>query len=231
MPEARPNRTVAAQMSRAGARAPKKPGSSVRDAGSGSGRRTDTTSRSRVVTDGATRATTRAAREARGAREPTTKTPAAERSEVARIGRWIPVTAFVLSLGGFGDAMYLTLEHFTGNNSLVCSSVLSGNCLKVTTSSESMVFGIFPVALLGLIFFTGMVIVNFPTMWRVSNVWVHRIRLGMAIGGMGMVLYLLYAELIEIKAICWWCTGVHVVTFLLFVLVVSTSPALLSTSE
>ena len=34
------------------------------------------------------------------------------------------------------------------------------------------------------------------------------------------VLYLIYAELFSIGAICLWCTSVHVITFALFVLIV-----------
>jgi uncharacterized membrane protein len=48
----------------------------------------------------------------------------------------------------------------------------------------------------------------------------------MVVSGIGFVLYLIYAELFEIKAICEYCTGVHVVTFALFVLVVVTLPAM-----
>ena len=35
-----------------------------------------------------------------------------------------------------------------------------------------------------------------------------------------MVIYLVYAELFEIDAICLWCSVVHVITFALFVAVV-----------
>ena len=34
--------------------------------------------------------------------------------------------------------------------------------------------------------------------------------------GLGTVLYLLYAELFAIDAICLWCTTVHVLTLVLF---------------
>jgi uncharacterized membrane protein len=34
------------------------------------------------------------------------------------------------------------------------------------------------------------------------------------------VLYLLYAEIIEIGNICLWCTSVHVITFLMFTVLV-----------
>ena len=37
---------------------------------------------------------------------------------------------------------------------------------------------------------------------------------------MGFVLYLVYAEVIQIDAICLWCTSVHVATFLIFALLV-----------
>jgi uncharacterized membrane protein len=43
-------------------------------------------------------------------------------------------------------------------------------------------------------------------------------RLVLAVGGMGFALYLISAELLSIKAICLWCTTVHVLTFALFVL-------------
>ena len=38
-----------------------------------------------------------------------------------------------------------------------------------------------------------------------------------------LVLYLIYVELIQVGNICLWCTSVHVITFLLFVLLVFTA--------
>jgi uncharacterized membrane protein len=140
---------------------------------------------------------------------------------------WRPIAALVLSIAGFGDSLYLTIEHYTGNSALVCSANSVVDCLKVTTSSQSMVFGVFPVALLGLIFFTAMLVINLPILWRSPIRWIAWLRLGTVVGGMGFVIYLLYSELFSIKAICLWCTGVHVVTFLLFILVVSSAQAML----
>jgi uncharacterized membrane protein len=45
-----------------------------------------------------------------------------------------------------------------------------------------------------------------------------------------MVVYLVTTALFTIKKICLWCTGVHVVTFALFVIVVTSTPALLDRS-
>ena len=47
-----------------------------------------------------------------------------------------------------------------------------------------------------------------------------RVRLGSVVIGIIFVLYLIYTELVTLRAICLWCTSVHVVTFLLFVLLV-----------
>jgi uncharacterized membrane protein len=43
--------------------------------------------------------------------------------------------------------------------------------------------------------------------------------------GIGFVLYLVYTELFTLNAICLWCTSVHVLTFLLFALVVAGAAA------
>ena len=139
--------------------------------------------------------------------------------------RWVPLAAFGLSLLGLGLSLYLTIEHFEGKIP-PCSSTGAFNCLLVTTSSYSRLFGIFPVALLGLVFYAGMVAVNWPALWRVRARWVAWARLVMAIGGIVFVLYLVGAELLAIKAICPWCTGVHVTTFVLFILVVTTFPGM-----
>ena len=60
--------------------------------------------------------------------------------------------------------------------------------------------------------------------WRSTDRRVHLARLALAIIGVGMILYLLIAELFIIKAICLWCSSVHLVTFILFVIIVTASP-------
>jgi len=127
-----------------------------------------------------------------------------------------------LSLVGFGISLYLTIDHFQGI-APICSSNSFVNCELVTTSKYSYILGV-PVSLLGLLFFTAMVGINWPALWRSRARWLAWARLGLAISGVGFVLYLLAAELFSIKAICLWCTGVHVTTFLLFVLVVMSFP-------
>lgn len=140
---------------------------------------------------------------------------------VRKPARWWGWAALVLSLAGFGDSLYLTIDHFRGTLP-ICATNGIVNCAKVTTSGESYLFHM-PVALLGLVFFTVLVVVNAPPMWGWrAPWWLQYGRLILVAGGMVDVIWLLYSELFTIKAICLWCTGVHVITFLLFVLVVTT---------
>jgi len=132
----------------------------------------------------------------------------------------LPLATLLLSLYGLGASIYLTLTHFDSHITLACSDKGAINCEAVTTSPESMVFGIFPVAVLGLAFYVFMVAVNSPWAWRLTWPAVRWLRLGSVIAGMGFVLYLIFAEIDEIHAICLWCTSVHVATFLIFALLI-----------
>jgi uncharacterized membrane protein len=133
--------------------------------------------------------------------------------------RWLIIATLALSVIGLGISIYLTIDHLTGAVP-ICSSKGIINCANVTTSAESKVFGIFPVSELGLAFYAFMVVVNSPWGWRMKHPAVRWLRLASVIVGIGFVLYLVYAELIQIGNICLWCTGVHIVTFFLFALVV-----------
>jgi uncharacterized membrane protein len=129
--------------------------------------------------------------------------------------RWPGIVGTVACALGLGVAGYLTYEHFTSSSTLACSDDSVVNCLKVTTSSYSSVAGV-PVAVLGLVFFAVMLVLQLPPMWRCPEPAVRIGRLAWSVVGLGTVLYLLYAELFSIDAICLWCTAVHVLTLLLF---------------
>jgi len=139
---------------------------------------------------------------------------------VRAVPLWFQLTTWVLALGGLGVSIYLTVAHFTSPRILVCSDKGFVNCAAVTTSPESMVFGIFPVAVLGLAFYVFMAAVTSPWAWRVTWPPVRWARFGSVIAGMVFVLYLIYTELFTLNAICLFCTIIHIITFLLFGLIV-----------
>ncbi len=135
-------------------------------------------------------------------------------------GRWFQITTLVLSLAGLGVSIYLTVQHYTAATSFLgCPATSTFNCQKVTTSPESIIFGI-PVAVFGLAFYVFMVAVNTPWAWRSRLPAIYWARLGSIVLGIVFVLYLIYTELFTIGAICVDCTSVHIITFLLFCLLI-----------
>ena len=120
---------------------------------------------------------------------------------------------------GLADSSYLTYTHFHPG-ALICKSGGKIDCAKVTTSSFSEIFGHIPVAIVGLVYFAVMTVLMTPWAWQMRNEWVHRFRLLATGGAMGMVVYLVSVE-IHLKAICEYCTGVHILNFLLFFVVLA----------
>jgi uncharacterized membrane protein len=148
---------------------------------------------------------------------------------------WLQVTSTVLAVLGLGISAYETYAHYNGNHLLGCPSGAGGtfDCAAVITSSQSMVFNVLPVAVLGLAFYVFAVVIFTPWAWqfrdtairlggrrlRITSRGVDIVRLGSVIVGMGFVMYLIYAEF-QIGSVCEYCSGVHIVTFLLFCITV-----------
>lgn len=138
----------------------------------------------------------------------------------------IALAATAVAVAGLGDSAYLTFAHYTSPAVLACADKGVINCAKVTTSSESMLFGVLPVAVLGLVWFAAMVALNLPRIWRMRGAlgaWLARLRLAAAVVGIGFALYLVSAELLVIDAICLFCTIAHLLALALFVLVAAGS--------
>ena len=132
--------------------------------------------------------------------------------------RWVVPSTLGLGLAGLGVSIYLTVEHFTSPDQLACPIGASTNCTTVTTSAQSRFIGI-PVAVLGLVFFVTLLVLCLPRFWTTSAVRVWQARLAVAALGMLFVLYLIFSEIFLIRAICQWCTVVHVLTFALFAVI------------
>lgn len=146
--------------------------------------------------------------------------------EVAAAATWRVATSLVLSLAGLGVSVYLTIAHYSSAAILACPENATFDCARVTTSAQSVILGV-PVAVLGLAFYVAMTVINLPQVWRAAERRVHVARLLLSGAGVCFVIYLISAELLVIKAVCLWCSTVHLITFLLFVLVATTVPSML----
>ncbi|TDD72881.1 vitamin K epoxide reductase family protein [Actinomadura darangshiensis] len=130
---------------------------------------------------------------------------------------WLQAAAWLLTLAGLGISVYLTVTHYD-EGALVCSATKTVDCHAVTTSEYSTLLGI-PMPLLGLAFFVGFAALLTP--WALRSAWppLRWARVAGVAVGVLMVVYLVTVELAILHKICLWCTGVHVITVLLFILV------------
>lgn len=129
------------------------------------------------------------------------------------VQRWVPPVSLVLSVLGLAVSVYLTVEHYTSSTTLACPDTGALNCLKVTTSEQSVVFGV-PVAVLGLLYFAVMAVLSL--LWGSPRRDVRLARLAFSAVGVLFAVWLVFAELFTLDAICLWCTAVHVLAVALF---------------
>ncbi|MGO9558101.1 MAG: vitamin K epoxide reductase family protein [Acidimicrobiales bacterium] len=139
--------------------------------------------------------------------------------------RWRPIATTVVCVVGLALAGYLTWGHYFDQASISNSCPLAGtgsliDCGAVTTSAQSMILGL-PVALYGLVYFVVMTAMCLPVAWRSPSMWLARARVAMNVAGMGFVIYLVSVEFLVVHHICIYCTGVHIMQFALFLLVVT----------
>ena len=119
-------------------------------------------------------------------------TPVRSRESLDSPRLWRPFATGGISLAGIGISIYLLIVHYEPQ-ALVCSTSGIVNCEKVLTSPQSVILGI-PVPMFGIAFFVAI---------------------------LAMVVYLISQEALTLHAICLWCTSVHVLTFALFLIVIT----------
>jgi len=147
---------------------------------------------------------------------------------VPLVPRWVPPASFAICLLALADSAYLTYAHYAAAKIFACpiSSHSFVNCASVTTGPYSQILGV-PVAVLGLLWSTGMAVLCCPPAWRAPlwqaerwarlAPWVPRVRLAGSAVGVVTVFWLVYVELFKKDHLCEYCTVVHVLTVALFI--------------
>ena len=112
-----------------------------------------------------------------------------------------------LSAAGVGISIYLTLLHYAGF-APVCPATGAINCEAVLASSYAVIFGTtIPTSAAGIVWFAVCALI---AGWRAGPV-----HLLWAAVGLATMLYLVFVELILVRAICLWCTAAHVLVVLI----------------
>lgn len=126
-----------------------------------------------------------------------------------------------LSLLGVSITIYLTSVHYE-NVPLVCSESGLINCARVISSSYSVVPGTaVPITIPGFAWCVVAASLAIAGLISTSGLWQRRIRWAQfiwALSGMLVVLYLVYAEIVRLHTICAWCTALHVLILIMFLI-------------
>jgi len=122
-----------------------------------------------------------------------------------------------LSVIGLAVSIYMTVFKLSGNDGMCLGS---GDCSTVNASIFSEVNGI-PVAVFGIIGYTAILAVHFfenrnPFFKNNATLMIF----GMALTGFLFTLWLVYVELVLLKAICPFCVTSQIAMTLVFIIAV-----------
>ncbi len=134
-----------------------------------------------------------------------------------RSGR--PIASLVLSVVGVAISLYLTSVHYE-HVPLVCSTQGFVDCERVLSSSYSVVPGTsIPVSVPGLLWFIVAGALAFVA-WRVVPQR-REVVVGLfawSLLGMLSVFYLVYVEIVRLHTLCAWCTALHAIILVMFLI-------------
>lgn len=126
----------------------------------------------------------------------------------------------ILGVLGVADAIYLTLVHYDSQVTLACSNTGFINCERVVTSPYSYVPGTaIPISVPGLGW--SLVVVALALIGLFlggQRRWLRIAQFVWTLLGLLTALYLVYVELVRLHNLCAWCTVLHVLILIMFLI-------------
>jgi uncharacterized membrane protein len=137
---------------------------------------------------------------------------------------WSQLLLFLLSLVGAAIAVYLTTVHYE-NAPLLCSTSGLIDCSRVLSSPYSVVPGTsIPITVPGLAWSLVSAVLAVAGLRQRRSQTLRRIHLAQfawALLALLTVLYLVYVEIVVLHTVCAWCTGMHAVILVMFLITIA----------
>lgn len=126
----------------------------------------------------------------------------------------------ILGILGFADGIYLTLVHYDDQVTLACPSTGFVNCANVITSQYSYVPGTsIPITIPGMAWCLVLITLAVIGVYLgAERRWLRVAEFAWTSLGVLTILYLIYAEIVLIRNICIWCTVLHGLILLMFLI-------------
>jgi uncharacterized membrane protein len=120
--------------------------------------------------------------------------------------------------GGLAISAYLTAVHYSGTP-LACQTGGAVDCARVVGSGYGVIIGSgVPTSVAGVLWFAVSVALAALRLRGVAPEAARMLQLTWCVGGLAVVVGLVYLEVVRINAICLWCTAAHALVLLIFVL-------------
>ena len=131
--------------------------------------------------------------------------------------KWLYRASVALVVLGLLVSIYMTIYKVTSNNAMCLGS---GDCSTVNASSYSEVYGI-PVAVFGVLGYAAILMVlYFENRNRFFKQNSTLMIFGMALTGFLFTLWLIYVEVVLLKALCPFCVTSQTVMTIIFIIAV-----------
>jgi uncharacterized membrane protein len=127
--------------------------------------------------------------------------------------RW-QLLALAAGIAGLIISIYLTAVHYAGVP-LACPANGTINCEAVLSSRYAVIAGTnVPTSAAGIVWFAISALLWTRRAGRIQLAW--------SVAGMVTVLFLVYVEIVQLGAVCIWCTAAHVLVLLIFLIALTT---------
>ena len=129
----------------------------------------------------------------------------------------LQLLALIAGLAGIGISIYLTVVHYSVIP-LACPANAVINCEQVLSSRYAVIAGSsVPTSAAGIIWFAVSAGLAFALL-RHPAPRLSRAQLAWSAVGLVTALYLVYVEIVQLGAICVWCSAAHVLVLVIFLI-------------
>lgn len=130
--------------------------------------------------------------------------------------RLLAAFTVVAGVAGFAIAIYLTVVHYS-TVPLVCSTSGLINCERVLSSPYSVIAGsTVPTSAAGIVWFAVSTLLGAAQLAGRNPARLVRLHLAWSAIGLATVIALVFIEIVDLGAICIWCTTAHALVVLTF---------------
>jgi uncharacterized membrane protein len=133
--------------------------------------------------------------------------------------------AAVAAIGGLAISIYLTVVHYAALP-LVCTTTGVISCERVLGSPYSVIGGTgLPTSAAGIAWFCVSTVLAVLQLGRPRSPRLVRWHLVWSVAGLGTVIFLVFVEIVQLGAICIWCTSAHALVVMTFLIALTRAQA------